>query len=500
MKIQQFLEHHYIERNPFAEEDAQTDPVFKEHCIDSTYHPTWDKVYGDPREPSTSVVFGEKGSGKTAMRLQIGQHLSKYNEEHPHDRVFIVEYDDFNPFLDRFRGHMHGRNKRPDRTLKHWQLWDHMDAILVLAVTGIMDRILGVGRPSQKHIGEIRDNDLDKLDRHQKRDLLLLAACYDQSSRATPMTRWTNLKTRLGFSTWKASLDFYGAIGWTALSGILSIILISYDWNYSWLLVVYLLIILAGWVPFGWRWLRRMVLARKVVKRMRVGNHEANPLRKILMEFTNPELLGQPTPHQDRTDDRYDSLNKLQGVLETLGFNGVVVLFDRLDEPHLINGKAEHMKLFLWPMLDNKFLKHSGMGFKLMLPVELTRYVEREDSDFYQRARLDKQNMVSNFQWTGEALTDVANARIAACATGDKPTTLRDLFDPSLSDQRLLESLRSLRVPRHLFKFMYRILVEHCNAYTDEQPKWVIPAERFESTLAVYLRDQDAFERGMGAG
>jgi len=29
MKAQQFLEHHGIRCNPFAEEDAQTDPVFK---------------------------------------------------------------------------------------------------------------------------------------------------------------------------------------------------------------------------------------------------------------------------------------------------------------------------------------------------------------------------------------------------------------------------------------------------------------------------------------
>ena len=75
MKIQQFLQHHGLAANPFADEDAQTDLVFKASCIRSVYHPSWDKVYGDPTEPSTSVVFGEKGSGKTALRLQIAQHL-----------------------------------------------------------------------------------------------------------------------------------------------------------------------------------------------------------------------------------------------------------------------------------------------------------------------------------------------------------------------------------------------------------------------------------------
>ena len=103
MKIQPFLEHHGIARNPFAEEDAQTDPVFKEHCIDSTYHPTWDKVYGDPHEPASSIVFGEKGSGKTAMRLQISRHMEAFNDQSPTKRLFVIHYDDFNPFLDRFR-------------------------------------------------------------------------------------------------------------------------------------------------------------------------------------------------------------------------------------------------------------------------------------------------------------------------------------------------------------------------------------------------------------
>ncbi len=69
-----------------------------------------------------------------------------------------------------------------------------------------------------------------------------------------------------------------------------------------------------------------------------------------------------------------------------------------------------------------------------------------------------------------------------------------------MSDRRLIEALRALRVPRHLFKFMYRLFVAHSNAYTDENPQWKISAETFESVLALYQRDQDAFDRGAGAG
>ena len=43
-----------------------------------------------------------------------------------------------------------------------------------------------------------------------------------------------------------------------------------------------------------------------------------------------------------------------------------------------------------------------------------------------------------------------------------------------------------LRVPRHLFKFLYRTFVAHSNAYTDDNPAWKISGETFESVLALY--------------
>src|SRR5262249_40304679 len=100
MKVQQLLTHHGIKENPFGQEDAQNDQVFKRHCLAATYHPAWDKIFGSPEDPATAVVFGEKGSGKTALRLQIVCQIGRYNQEHPDQRILVVEYDDFNPFLD----------------------------------------------------------------------------------------------------------------------------------------------------------------------------------------------------------------------------------------------------------------------------------------------------------------------------------------------------------------------------------------------------------------
>ena len=89
-------------------------------------------------------------------------------------------------------------------------------------------------------------------------------------------------------------------------------------------------------------------------------------------------------------------LTKFQSILQSLGYQGVFVLVDRVDEPYLINGSADLMRALIWPMLDNKLLKHPGVGIKLMLPSELKYFVEREGRDFAQRARLDLVGPSSN--------------------------------------------------------------------------------------------------------
>jgi hypothetical protein len=260
------------------------------------------------------------------------------------------------------------------------------------------------------------------------------------------------------------------------------------------------------WLPWRARFWKWQFVARRIARNVRVLKPTTGLLRRILMRFPPRELDNQPLPDNQRTDDRYELLTKFQGVLKSLGSDGVIVLVDRVDEPHLITGSVERMRALIWPMLDNKFLKQPGFGLKMLLPSELVAYMEKEDRDFYQRARLDKQNMIPSLEWSGESLYDLASARVkacgtnGACGTSGKEPKLRDLMDDAITDQRLIESFRTLRVPRHLFKFLYRLLVAHCHAHTDENPRWKVAPETFEATLAVYNRDQDAVDRGLQAG
>jgi hypothetical protein len=502
MKIQEFLEHHGIAGNPFAEEDAQNDTVFKRTCLETTFHPAWDKIYGDPADPSTSIVFGEKGAGKTALKLQMVRQFERHNAEAEREadprsqkRTFVVLYDDFNPFLDRFVSRV-GPNRPVERVLAQWKLWDHMDAILSLAVTQLVTSLINAGK---KTGGAAAGG--PQFTPPQARDMALLAACYDQSTAETFPSRWKQLRRRVGYRAWHglwplalgsaATLVMAAAlvVGFLRAGGGGSLAWAGAWW--PWLLLA------AAWGPWAVRRARATWMAWRIVRSMRTGNRAVGQLAQALARMPLVDLAGQPLPAMSRSDDRYELLAKLQGILATQGYAGMVVIVDRLDEPHLINGSADRMRQVIWPMLDNKFLKSPGMGFKLLLPVELYRFIEREDEQFNQRARLDKQNLVPSLEWSGETLYDIASTRVKAASVVDPPATLAQLFEPAVDQRRLLDGLRSLRVPRQLFKFLYRLLVAHCHAHTGEQAVYRIPLERFDTVLAVYRRDQEAFDRGL---
>lgn len=507
MKVDQFLAHHGIGENPFGEEDALSDHVFRESCLEGTHHAAWDKIYGSPANPSTSVVFGEKGSGKTALRLQIVERLQTHNQQNAEGRVFVVEYDDFNPFLDSFRERLHGWRKKPDQALKRWRLWDHMDAILCLGVGKLVKAIL---RPEDSDGTVVVDKDrLENLSRLQKRDLLMLDAFYHHDHDEPPLQRWSKLRRKLRYSNLKAYLD--ATIGF-----VVTLLTVSIVWSVSGFSSLFTwwvwLIIAGGWALYGWRQLQLAWTGMQVARQIRVFDHLPNTLRRLLSRFPAQELDGQPIPSKDRSDDRYGLLAKFQGILKTLGYSSIVILVDRVDEPHLVNGSAERMRDLLWPLFDNKFLKYPGIGFKLLLPQEVTYYLQREEKEFYERSRLDKQNLVQSLEWTGESLYDVTNDRLRACAknapsgqdAGQATTTaapsIRNLFEENITREELIGVFSRLRVPRHLFKFLYRLLVDHCKRYPEDSPNWHIGRETLQSTLAVFERDLSAFDRGMGTG
>lgn len=500
MKIHQFLDHYGVTENPYAQEDASADNIFMQHCLSSTYHSAWDKIYGNPQSPATSVVFGEQGSGKTALRLQIVGNLQEYNRQNPDQRAFIIQYEDFNPFLDSFRERLSGRKRKPEKALQSWKLWDHMDAILTLATTRLADMIRNGGKDQKDDSHSVSMDKIESFSRNQKRDIMLLATFYDQNRDEADFRRWVLLKRKLKFNTLKSMWD--KLLGVLTTLGVITAVFSISESPWSTMTSLWILgIIFAGWVPFLWKQLKAFWIGWCVGKQIRIVDHKRSTLRRILTRFEGADIAGQPMPSRPRGDDRYELVTKLQSVLEELGFSSIVILVDRVDEPHLINGSPERMKDLIWPLFDNKFLKHPGIAFKLLLPAAVAGYLNRQEKEFYERSRLDKQNLIPSLNWTGQGLYDIANDRLRACAKlSDSKPGIQDLFDESVTQQELISVFDRLRAPRHLFKYLYRLLVDHCSKYTEDSPEWKIKRETMQSTLAVFMKDLEAYDQKLGTG
>ena len=509
MDLKQFFCHYKLKRNPFSEEDAQTDGVFRDHCIATTYHPAWDKVLGDLSYPTTSIVFGEKGSGKTAIRLQVARSIEDYNAKNKDRRVFLVPYDDFNPLLDRFevvclRDHRFRGDS--SSVLSHWTLEDHLDSILTLATTRLVRFVLGEEPGLADSAEKVSDQKslrqkLRQLSSACRYDLLLLAAVYDSSSSEAPVSRFKRLASRLAVPRhWAQLRDLALGAGVSVLALLLMLRQIWIGEFGPWTFFGLAVAAGAAWIPWLLRFVRGALAGRNLQHNLRISSRTAAIWRQLLMRFPREELQIRHLPTKASSDNRYSLLEKLQAILRQLGFSSIIVVMDRIDEPHLINGSSLAMKRLIWPLLDNKLLKCEGLGFKLLLPHELIEYIDQETPEFYQRARLDKQNMIRDFSWTPESLLNMANTRLRICSEKGASPSLSDMLSEDITAERLLLALATVRVPRRLYKFIYQLFVAHCNSSVDDKPEWKVSMSVFERTVQEFLRQQVAYERGMGAG
>ena len=55
----------------------------------------------------------------------------------------------------------------------------------------------------------------------------------------------------------------------------------------------------------------------------------------------------------------------------------------------------------------------------------------RQNKEFYERSRLDKQNLIRSLEWTGESLYDLANDRITASnPKSNRESEFNSFFNP----------------------------------------------------------------------
>lgn len=506
MTITEFLEYWALSGNPFQGEEARNDPVFRRmmrggpggnpdgsaNPFAAAFHSDFQKVLGDLSRPSSAIVFGEKGSGKTAMRLQIAARIAEHNQGRPGERVLLIAYDDLNALLDRF--HEHAGGKTPLESFQKFRLADHLDGLLLTIVPRLVDAALGQGTPEEPiDLGGDARKALRKLDAAARRDLLLLQAVYDRAEQTTART--TALRRRLGlwrpWGQWAAdALLIAGPIAIAAYLVYFGFLAPAEQRDSAW--VRYGFFVLAGLFVLGlgkfFAFDRLITLAagRRLRRQVRVGGRSevsfSRSLRQLSAASRDPEQL----PVTDSDEPRYAMLQRLRRVLRAFGYAGLVIVVDRIDEPTLISGDPDRMRAVVWPMLHNKFLQQEGVGVKMLLPIELRHSLFRESNAFFQEARLDKQHLVERLGWTGASLFDLCDARVRACADpsrggGRAPAGLIDLFAEDVSRQDLVDALDQMHQPRDAFKFLYRCLVEHCQNVTRDDKQFRIPRHVLES-------------------
>ncbi|NUQ67202.1 MAG: hypothetical protein HUU18_02825 [Phycisphaerales bacterium] len=490
-----FLERHGLAENPFRGEEARCDDVFaRMGGADSTadphgvHHADFEKIAGDLRRPSSSVVFGEKGAGKTAIRLQLERRIAGFNKANPDRKVLLIPHDDLNALLDRVHERTPGKSVL--ESLQQVRLVDHVDAVLHAVTPRVIDAVLDRRLSPEIDLGDDPRKTLRKAEASVRHDLLLLQAVYDRAEQAPLRTRMLRRTLRVGASRGRLMAGVLAVVAPLGIAGGASLFY-TYapeDWRtptailaLAGVIAVYLLYLL--WLVWGEGFLLRRPgrrLRRQVRVIARAEASYAASLRLLPRASRDASIL----PMTDSDEARYAMLDRLWRVLAAFGYAGGVLVVDRVDEPTLVSGDPDKMRAVIWPMMNNKFLQQPRLGVKMLLPVELRHALFRESSAFFQEARLDKQNMIERLEWTGPMLYDLCEARLAACAKpGTAGPTLMELFEPDVSRQDVIDALDRMHQPRDAFKLLYRLLGDHCAQVTAGEERWRIPRHTLQNVV-----------------
>jgi len=485
MDLQRFFDHWNLKDHPFQAEEALNDAVYNRMLKDAITHPDFIKIYGDPANPGTTIVFGEKGSGKTAIRLMIQRKLNDYNAQHEVDQVFVVSYEELNPMLDRLARHL--KTNDGEKIMKSIRLADHQDAILSLAVTRLLDEALESGdKATSKDMTKI----LKRMDLQKRMNLAALALLYDHPRHAQASERWNRLLRVLKMkSAWDrarhglflaifAVIGMIGGLGWSFLPTP----------GYEWIAAAVAggagaVLLGAWWLSREWRNSR---IGRQLAREIRVVAREKGETASHLWNFRQVDDAAPLFPARIDQDSRYELTGRFLDVIKDFGYSSMIVLMDRVDEPVLVNGDAKRMKLLVWPMLNNKFLQQVGIGIKMLLPIELSHMLASEDMEFKRQARLDKQNVVNPLKWTGTTLYDLCSWRFKNCQSGEDKLSLDSMFDDDVNGAYLIEALDQMHQPRDAFKFLYAVILEHCRNTPGDSEQFQIS----RSTLDFVRRQQ----------
>lgn len=509
MNVATFLEHWGLKEHPFRAEEARHDPVFARLSTGPMAHPDIEKLTGDLSRPASAVVFGEKGAGKTAMRMQLEQRIEQHNvDADVGDRLFVVRLDDLNGVLDRYAHAVDIEPGMDDKSivkkLSKFRLADHIDAILQAAVPQLCDAMLGLDRQGRGLQAEAARHLRHGEWRHRA-NLMLLAALYDRAG--GERQRMSALRRRIrGPRNGVGVLWWLGVwFGWVPAAALVAtFIAMGRPGNVDvWLYALYGLLGLWALVLVKCIVVDRTLLARtarRLSRQLRVTPKRGRALSQSLPFVPGTVRQAETLPFSSEPEVRLELLRRFLDILRTVGCRGMIVIIDRVDEPALLVGDAARMRAVIWPLFSNTLLQVEGMGVKMLLPIELRHELMRESASFFQEARLDKQSLVERLAWSGAMLYDLCNARVRACLHNDVKQpgpALTDFFEETVTRQDLVDALDQMAQPRDAFKMLYQCIAEHCSNVTEDQASWRIPRLVLETVRKQQAERVQMLHRGL---
>ncbi len=485
--------HHWaLDEDPFVQEDADKDTVLARVPMEAV-HSSFDRLYGSTDAPGPGIVFGEKGSGKSSLRLAMKRRLVGDKDA----RAFFVEYIEFDSFLTEARKADRlppSGQKTARRVVERFLLADHIDAMLSLGVTKLADEISDGQHPSAA-----------ELSKKHRASLVALTGLYYRSDERSGAEVDKGLRKAVKQGSGRSFIKKLGLFVGFAAGLLLGGAVIANDFDLElpfeiedralWVSVSAGLLILTGLLT----WIPQLVAQRRAsraTKAVRIVPRDPDPLTGLLLRLPSSVRRDLALPEGPAVGTRLVLLQRFIAILHDVGYRSFWVLMDRIDEATVLSGQADLMRSFVESLLEHRLLQFEGLALKLFLPIELSRLYLGATPDEQKSMRLDKASSIPELRWTGQELSQVAAQRLRAVRPEGTPLdqaggSLMDFFAEDVDEAEVREALSELGTPRLAFGFLGALMAEHARELNDDlgddDPAWRIPQRRFEILRASWL-------------
>lgn len=375
-------------------------------------------------KPNPLVVFGIKGSGKSSIRRDLEKFLSNNS-----DKVITLSYTNFNDLLGVKNK---GRKIIPSKTFFKEETIQKNTQI---TLSDHLDNVLRLGteRLVKNYLFNLEKHtitDFVKNHEEQVRRLVLLLALYYMPNDI--------IKKIDGISRVMKQFKYRGKSGLFSGKNITSITHEIYS--------------KINGLPLVFDHVRQTV------------------------KVTGAYLYKSGDIPKD-TEQRFTLLKYFIEILQLIGLSGIYLLIDRVDEHISINGDSEKMRRLITPLLSDQLLQLNSLGILMFFPYEL--------QDLRKNYRSDRIKTICPLEWGPVQLIDLVEKRMGIFS--NKKIRLADLF---LEDgAKYAQNIAVLTLtPRNIFKFVERLIKEHCSLVEDEMK---ISPETFNLTLKKYLLEKE---------